>query len=204
MVGAGRRARGASLPFSSVARNLLDASTGDVLLVPEPPCAGAVPRPRTPAGRRACRRRRAHGLGAARSAAQVLRQIEGTPSPRPTSRNGCSGRSDGQFDRLIAWWRAQNARPPGCAPATAARSRSDRALSTSRARSSRRACPTPNRRLASCAVSCASDAIAIRTPSSFAIRQCVSIRSSRSGCAFSSRCTPCSLALRITCSMSTS
>ena len=26
---------------------------------------------------------------------------------------------DGDFDRLIAWWRAAKARPPGCAPATA-------------------------------------------------------------------------------------
>lgn len=26
---------------------------------------------------------------------------------------------DGDFDRLIAWWRAAKARPPGCAPAAA-------------------------------------------------------------------------------------
>ncbi|MBX3591040.1 MAG: universal stress protein [Burkholderiaceae bacterium] len=45
VVGAGRRARGASLPFSSVARNLLDASTGDVLLVPEPAVRGRRPAP---------------------------------------------------------------------------------------------------------------------------------------------------------------
>lgn len=36
VVGAGRRAWIASLPFGSVAGNLLDAATGDVLLVPEP------------------------------------------------------------------------------------------------------------------------------------------------------------------------
>ncbi len=45
VVGAGRRAWLASLPFGSVARNLLDAATGDVLLVPEPVERGRRPAP---------------------------------------------------------------------------------------------------------------------------------------------------------------
>lgn len=59
VVGAGRRAWVASLPFGSVARNLLDAASGDVLLVPEPDARRRRPAP-------------AHGRLAARDAVAAV------------------------------------------------------------------------------------------------------------------------------------